>query len=393
MGDIKTPSSAKGARSLKILRKTAQSVYASKLPPRSLRNVHHSHTLVTARHIKRIDRQPWEERVADILQVLEEQRFGKANALHHAMDRANRAVQEAMRKQADLETHSEELTAANEEMRAANEEMRATNEEMRATNEELRAVSEELERMHTDVELFAPLARDRIQNPLGRVNEQMKDFLKKATTQLDTDASAQLSEFSQTALAASMVMDSMLNYWQVELGGSSFENCDCEKILLQVLLKFQADIQAVNARLTHDAFPTAEVAKDQFELLMTCLIDNALRFNNKKEPEIHLSVCPVEEAQVDIPDPRIEKGWLFGVSDNGPGLKGSGLKGSGVKGSGSAKIFNIFETLGAENAGMGMGLAIAWRIVKRHGGNIWVRSTPQTGSQFYFTLPAYDVAE
>jgi light-regulated signal transduction histidine kinase (bacteriophytochrome) len=37
--------------------------------------------------------------------------------------------------------------------------------------------------------------------------------------------------------------------------------------------------------------------------------------------------------------------------------------------------------------GAGTGLALAQRIVQRHGGKIWADSTPDHGCALYFTLP------
>ena len=152
MGDIKTPRDAKGPKSLKILRKTSTSVFASKMPARSARNMKHSHSLKGARQIVRIDRQPWEERVAEILNVLEEHRYGRANAMHTAVSEAERAKQLAMKKMAEVETYAEE--------------MQASNEEMRATNEEMKVITEEMERASMDLERFVPAAEEIIQLPL-----------------------------------------------------------------------------------------------------------------------------------------------------------------------------------------------------------------------------------
>jgi len=69
---------------------------------------------------------------------------------------------------------------------------------------------------------------------------------------------------------------------------------------------------------------------------------------------------------------------VFYICDNGIGIAPQNLD----------KVFNIFEKLGQESSGVGMGLAMVKRIVELNGGRIWVESRgPCYGSCFQFTLP------
>ena len=56
----------------------------------------------------------------------------------------------------------------------------------------------------------------------------------------------------------------------------------------------------------------------------------------------------------------------------------------------SEKLFTPFQRLHGpeEGAGHGMGLAIARRIIERHGGSIRVDSAPGQGTTFHIELPA-----
>lgn len=75
---------------------------------------------------------------------------------------------------------------------------------------------------------------------------------------------------------------------------------------------------------------------------------------------------------------RRADGAIF-VRDNGVGFDAAY----------SDKLFHPFEHLHrvGEFKGYGLGLALARRIVERHGGRIWAESVPGAGSTFFFTLP------
>ncbi len=65
--------------------------------------------------------------------------------------------------------------------------------------------------------------------------------------------------------------------------------------------------------------------------------------------------------------------------------------GIGIAKEDQAKIFErFFRVKGASGErfpGLGLGLYISAEIIRAHGGKIWVKSTPQKGSTFFFSLP------
>ena len=66
------------------------------------------------------------------------------------------------------------------------------------------------------------------------------------------------------------------------------------------------------------------------------------------------------------------------VRDSGPGIRAADVP----------HIFDRYwQTAGQERRGLGLGLAIAEKVVQAHGGRIWVASQLGEGSTFFFTLP------
>lgn len=75
----------------------------------------------------------------------------------------------------------------------------------------------------------------------------------------------------------------------------------------------------------------------------------------------------------------IEDSVCISVSDTGPGIPAEY----------HGDIFREFfkAPVNSTGEGVGLGLAIARRLIKAHGGDIWVESEPGRGSKFSFSLP------
>src|SRR5207249_829705 len=97
------------------------------------------------------------------------------------------------------------------------------------------------------------------------------------------------------------------------------------------------------------------------------LISNAIKYSPK-----------ASKVEVSILDRKKE--IVVTIKDYGIGIPKSDLE----------KVFNRFYRVHGKREqfqGLGVGLYISSKIVKRHGGKIWVESSVGKGSTFYFTLP------
>jgi len=61
--------------------------------------------------------------------------------------------------------------------------------------------------------------------------------------------------------------------------------------------------------------------------------------------------------------------------------------GHGIEKKNVSKIFDPFFTTKPTGEGTGLGLSVSYGIVKSHGGDIFVRSTPGKGTTFTVVLP------
>lgn len=104
------------------------------------------------------------------------------------------------------------------------------------------------------------------------------------------------------------------------------------------------------------------------------LLANAVKFTRGRDPAI-----------VDIRSTRRDPVIEYSVRDNGAGLEQAYV----------GKLFTLFQRLhtDSEFPGLGTGLALASRIVARHGGTMRIEGETGVGACVTFTLPARDTGQ
>ena len=112
--------------------------------------------------------------------------------------------------------------------------------------------------------------------------------------------------------------------------------------------------------------------KNQLAQLLSVLLENALKFRREEPLRVRLAAERIESASTDS-----QALCLFRLTDNGRGIAPQHL----------ARVFQIFQRCCPDVPGVGVGLAVAQRIVQRHGGTIWAESVVGSGTSICFTWP------
>ena len=238
--------------------------------------------------------------------------------------------------------------------------------ERKEAEKKLRQTVAELERSNAELERFAYVASHDLQEPLRMISSYTQLLEKRYKDRLDGDAHDFINFAVDGAKRMQQLINDLLAYSRVGTRGKPLEPADCEEAFGAALSNLDVAIKENKAKVVHDPLPTIMADQVQLVQLFQNLISNAIKFHSKKPPRVHVSAKLNEDK------------WIFVVKDNGIGVEPQYFD----------RIFLIFQRLHREEySGTGTGLAIAKRIVERHGGQIWIESEPGKGSNFYFTLP------
>jgi light-regulated signal transduction histidine kinase (bacteriophytochrome) len=186
--------------------------------------------------------------------------------------------------------------------------------------------------------------------------------------QLDDKADKYINYAVQGATRMQRLIDDLLAYARLENSGRPSLPVAVSDALRDTLSDMRVLIQDSGAQVNYGALPVVLVDAVQLTQLFSNLIHNALKFRGAAPPVI------------DVSAEREGSMWRISVRDNGIGIDKRYHE----------RIFQMFQRLHERSKyeGSGIGLAIARKIVERHGGTMGVSSLPGEGATFFFTLPA-----
>jgi len=249
--------------------------------------------------------------------------------------------------------------------------------ELRAANESLRS----LDRLKND---FVSVVSHELRTPLAVVTLEAQMLV--SGMQFAPD---KLREIHQALLVSSrrlqIQMDDLLDFALIEQGELvlTFTACSINQIVRDVVDLYSARAAEKHLKITLNLPPTAQLSVvadgPRLRSALMHLVDNAIKFTAERG-----TVTVSVHSMVVVPDTDIPA-IAVAVRDTGIGIPAETQQ----------NLFTAFNQADMSTtrrfSGMGMGLALAKRIVEAHGGRITFKSDAGQGSLFAMWVPIRQV--
>lgn len=226
-----------------------------------------------------------------------------------------------------------------------------------------------LERSNLDLQQFAYVASHDLKTPLRSIGGFVQLLERDYADKLDAKAISLIHRTANAAKRLEQLTEDLLSFARIEAEAKPFAPVDMGDVAKDAVSLLDSAIQSTGARVTVGEMPVIRGDRAQLVQLLLNLMGNSIKYCTGRAPVVAFTSA------------KQDREWVFSVTDNGIGIDAKHHE----------KVFEIFKRLHNQNEfpGTGIGLAVCRRVVEGHGGKIWVKSNPDQGVTFSFTLPDY----
>lgn len=238
----------------------------------------------------------------------------------------------------------------------------------RATSE-LRTALDLYSQSNAELREFAHLVSHDLKTPLATISALCEEFLDEFGAQVPAEARGLVEGARLRTLKTKTMIDELLAGGEAAAQPHQRAQVSMRSMLDEVLARVRPEIGSRSITIEiPEKLPEVHVHPGRVQEVFYHLLSNAIKFMDKKEGKVSISVVPGSHEHV------------FCVADNGPGIAPSDLP----------RVFAAFRRLPqhAHLPGSGLGLYFVRKIVEEQGGRVWAESQLGVGSRFYVTLPA-----
>ena len=239
-------------------------------------------------------------------------------------------------------------------------------------HEALKIANEKLQELDKLKDEFVSLASHELRTPMTAIKGSLSTILDGYAGDVSKDSREFLTAAYNENDRLIRLVNNLLNISRIEAGRFTFNvsNIDIGKLISEVLSSLQPAVKEKNIYLKYEPdgkIPPVTGDVDKVKEVLINLAGNAIKFTHKGGVTITVSVK----------DEKV----ITAVTDTG----------SGIAKEDQDLLFKKFSQVGKNYArptgGTGLGLYISKKIVEGLQGSIWLDSTLNKGSTFYFSLP------
>jgi len=268
-----------------------------------------------------------------------------------------------------------------------------TSDPVLSGDELLQQYSQLRERLQRTTNALASAAHD-LKTPLAILNGYVELLESEKLGSLNERQKEVLRDMSSSGRRLQQFIQDFLSYSVLETGEMKmhFETGDLNTCLSEVCRLWSRTFQErglalyflPNQKLTEFPFDAAKVQR-----VISNLLDNASKFTPSGGTVwLHAEPYMWDRRTVDQPGVLTERRRQASVIPNSVKISVADT-GPGIPAEYHIEVFDDFFRLPSteRQSGMGLGLAIARRLMGSMGGKIWVESEPGAGSKFSFIVP------
>lgn len=237
----------------------------------------------------------------------------------------------------------------------------------KALEKKMIKIIKELNKSNSELEKFAHICAHDLNEPLRTIANYSQIIEEDFKKDLNPKAIRCIENISKNVKHMSSLINGILTYSQIGAPGLNKNYFSLKYVIDSVKGILDKTIKEKKAFIYADEASGIYGDIVLIARVFQNLISNAIKFNNSDIPIIYITAKERKSS------------WIFTVEDNGIGIEPKYRK----------KIFDLFTRLhnSSKYEGTGIGLSISKKIIKAHGGRIWVKSSSNKGTIFSFTLP------
>jgi len=241
---------------------------------------------------------------------------------------------------------------------------------LKQAEEAARRYAAELEERNSELDAFSHTIAHDLKAPLTLVGGYAEIVLAREGAALSPRGQQYVESIRSAAIKMTDMINELLRLSSVRDVGSVITDVDMNGVAQAAIARFETDIERRGFQI--EIMPDLPQAKGHalwIEEVFANLISNAIKYAGKDNPAPRIVINGAQQGNC----------IRYEVRDNGLGIAPPD----------QARLFSAFARFHKNEAsGVGLGLTIVLRIVKRLNGQVGVESAPGSGSVFWFTLPA-----